>query len=180
MGCFKSKHKSPKEEENKIKQIFIGQSELLKEENKIYKEIDQLFHEHDKDNDLALDKEEFNLAIKELLKRNYNNFELRGRIELFIEQMVIPKRKKFTKEEFRIIMSSVAFEEFTLNEMIDLFKTFDKKKDGRICAQELMHIFKNLGLNINKEVANSLIKEASYSNYDHLDFEEFARAILTK
>ena len=176
MGCWKSK--KPKVEEQK--QVYASQWDIIKEENKLYKEIDQLFHEHDKDNDLNLDKEEFIAAITEYLKRNKGNLELTERLESFIGQMIIPKRKKFTKEEFRIIMSSVAFEDFTINEMIDLFKTFDKKKDGKICAQELIHIFKNLGLNINKEIAGELIREASYANQDQIDFEEFARAILSK
>jgi Ca2+-binding EF-hand superfamily protein len=176
MGCLKSKGPAVEEQ----RQVYSSQMEIIKEENKMYKEIDQLFHEHDKDNDLNLNKEEFTMAINEYLKRNRNNFELCARLESFIQQMIIPKRKKFTKEEFRIVMSSVAFEDFTINEMIDLFKTFDKKKDGRICVQELIHVFKNLGLNINKDIAYELIKEASYANQDQIDFEEFARAILSK
>lgn len=176
MGCLKSKKPAPEEQ----KLVYSSQMEIIKEENKLYKEIDQLFHEHDKDNDLNLSKEEFITAINEYLKRNRSNFELCTRLESFIQQMIIPKRKKFTKEEFRIVMSSVAFEDFTINEMIDLFKTFDKKKDGRICVQELIHVFKNLGLNISKEIADELIKEASFANQEHIDFEEFARAILSK
>lgn len=178
MGCFKSKNNATNDEE--IKKVYASQSELIKEENKLYKEIDQLFHEHDKDNDIQLDKEEFTNAITEYMRRNINNLELKERLETFIEQMIIPKRKKFTKEEFRIVMSSVAFEDFTINELIDLFKTFDKKKDGKICAQELIHTFKNLGLNVSKEIAHELIREASYGNQDFIDFEEFARAVLSK
>jgi Ca2+-binding EF-hand superfamily protein len=176
MGCFKSKKIKIEE----LNSVYDSQWDIIKEENKLYKEIDQLFHEHDKDNDLNLDGDEFTSAITEFLKRNKHDSDVKERVESFIEQMIISKRKKFTKDEFRIIMSSVAFEDFTINEMIDLFKTFDKKKDGKICPQELVHTFKNLGLNINKDIASELIREASYSNQEQIDFEEFARAILSR
>ena len=175
MGCFKSKKTK---EENA--QVYSIQWDIIKEENMMYKEIDQLFHEHDKDNDITLNTDEFTLALQDYLKRNKNDTFLKERLETFMDEMILPKNKKFSKEEFRIIMSSVVFEDFTINEMIDLFKTFDKKKDGKICSQELVHTFKNLGLNINKEIANELIKEASFANQDHIDFEEFARAILNR
>ncbi len=176
MGVFNSK-KKPQEED---KQTYSSQSDIIKEENRIYKEIDQLFHEHDKDNDLTLDKDEFIAAISEFAKRSKNEPELRERLEYFIEQMLIPKKKKISKEEFRIIMSSVAFEDLTINEVVDLFKTFDKKKDGIITGEEIIHTFKNLGLNITKEVAGELIKEASNGDSEHIDFEEFIRAMLSR
>lgn len=177
MGSFKSKNKEEKEED---KIIFEEQSDLIKEENRLYKEIDQLFHQHDKDNDLTLDKEEFEGAYFEYMQKTANSDPLSSRMKMFYEQMEIPKKKKFNKEEFRIVMSSVVLEDFTMNEMIDLFKTFDKKKDGKICTQEIMHIFKNLGLDISQEAACKLISEASYGDNEEIDFEEFARAILAK
>jgi Ca2+-binding EF-hand superfamily protein len=179
MGCLKSK-KSKSAVDAGIKQVFASQFDLIKEENTLYKEIDQLFHEHDRDNDLTLDKAEFLIALNDYIKRKQGDEALKERLENFVEQMEIPKRKKFSKDEFRIIMSSVVFEDFTINEMIDLFKTFDKKKDGKICSQEVIHLFKNLGMNISKDIANEMIKEASYGNTEFIDFEEFARAILAK
>jgi calmodulin len=176
MGLFSSKPKTEQEDE----QVYSSQSNIIKEENKIYKDIDQLFHEHDKDNDLCLDKEEFTIAITEYSKRSKNDPELRERLEYFIEQMLIPKNKKFSKDEFRIIMSSVCFEDLTMNEVVDLFKTFDKRKDGKINENEIVHTFKNLGLNITTDIARELIKEASYGDEEHIDFEEFIRIILSR
>ena len=43
MGCFKSKKSKASEEE--INKIYESQPEIITEENKLYKEIDQLFHE---------------------------------------------------------------------------------------------------------------------------------------
>jgi Ca2+-binding EF-hand superfamily protein len=177
MGCFKSK--SLKEGEEPAK-VFPEQAKMMLEENKLYKEIDQLFHEFERNNDRTLDREEFTDAIKEFHKRNLNNKELRERVEMFIDQMVIDKKKIFTKDEFRIIMSSIVFEEFTINELIDLFKTFDKKKDGVIDKQEIMYVFKNLGLEILDETAAEMIMEAKLNKSHTIDFEEFARAILAK
>jgi len=177
MGCLKSK--LAKEDEEPVK-IFPEQAKMMMEENKLYRDIDQLFHEFERNNDFTLDREEFIEAITEFHKRNMNNKEVRDRLEMFIDQMVIDKRKVFTKDEFRIVMSSIVFDDFTINELIDLFKTFDKKKDGVIDKQEIIYIFKNLGLEILDETAVEMIMEARLSASSHLDFEEFARAVLAK
>ena len=47
MGCFKSKEKKEKIGQ---KYIFDYQEEINIEENQRYKEIDQLFYEHNKSN----------------------------------------------------------------------------------------------------------------------------------
>lgn len=177
MGCFKSK--TQKEGQEQVK-VFPEQAKMIMEENKLYREIDQLFHEYEKNNDKTLDREEFTEAIKEYYKRNQNNIELKERLEIFIDQMVIDSKKIFTKQEFRIILSSIVFDEFTINELIDLFKTFDKKKDGLIDKQEIMYVFKNLGLEILDETAVEMIMEARLNRSSAIDFEEFARAILAK
>jgi calcium-binding protein CML len=178
MGCFKSKKNANIGEE--VKQVYEYQTQLITDENKLYKEIDQLFHEFDKDNDLSLDKEEFLNSLNELKRRYKTNIPVHERIQSFTEQLDLVKGKRFTKEEYRITLSSVVLDDFTVNELIDLFKTFDKKKDGRICAQELIHTFKKLGLNITKDIANELIEEASFGDSGKIDFEEFARALLAK
>ena len=177
MGCFKSKIQ--KEGEDKAK-AFPEQVKMIMEENKLYREIDQLFHEYEKNNDQTLDSDEFTDAINEYFKRNQNNKDIKERLEIFINQMVLDKKRIITKQEFRIIMSSIVFEEFTINELIELFKTFDKKKDGLIDKQEIMYVFKNLGLEILDETAAEMILEARLSRSNAIDFEEFARAILAK
>ena len=119
-------------------------------------------------------------AINEFLERKKNNQILKEKIESINAQLDVESLNKVTLEEFRILFSSFIYEDIMLNELIHLFKTFDKKKDGKICAYEIKHIFKNLGLAIDDDVANQLVAEASLSKRNFIDFEEFIRAIISK
>ena len=47
-----------------------------------------------------------------------------------------------------------------------------------ICSNEIKHLFKNLGLNIDDEIPNQLVIEASLSRRNFIDFEEFIRVII--
>lgn len=177
MGCLKSKEKKEKLGQ---KYIFDYQEEINIEENKLYKEIDQLFYEHNKTNNGYLNGEELNQAITEFLKRKNNDESMKHKIESVISQLDFENLNKVNLECFRILFSSIIYENILLNEILHLFKSFDKKKDGKICASELKHIFKNLGLMIDEDVANQLVVEASLSKRNFIDFEEFIRAIIAK
>ena len=204
MGCFKSKKTSNKNDKSDNKsnksnksnlfnsnnkdttdkqttKVFSELSdEILQEETKLYKEIDQLFHEFDTNNNLCLENFEFFKCLDILIERKKNEPIVRDRLVEFKNQVIVSKNKKIYKDEFRIILSSVLLEQFTVNELIEMFKTFDKKRDAKICASELVHIFKNLGVNITLEIAKNLIAEASYNGNNYIDFEEFVRVMLAK
>jgi Ca2+-binding EF-hand superfamily protein len=177
MGCLKSKEKQEKLGQ---KYIFDYQEEINIEENQRYKEIDQLFYEYNKSNAGFLKANELTEAINDYLKRKNNDEVLKQKIESIISQLDVENLNKVTLEGFRILFSSIIYENIMLNELIHLFKTFDKKKDGKIDANEIKHIFKNLGLVIDDEVANQLVIEASLSKRNFIDFEEFIRAIIAK
>lgn len=177
MGCLKSKEKQDKLGQ---KYIFDYQEEINIEENQKYKEIDQLFYEHNKSNSGYLTSAELNEAVNEFHKRKSNDPELKLKIESIIAQLDFENVNKVTLEGFRTLFSSILYENIMLNELIHLFKAFDKKKDGKICANEIKHIFKNLGLNIDDDVSAQLVAEASLSKRNFIDFEEFIRAIIAK
>ena len=153
--------------------------EILKIENELYKQIDQYYHEFDVNNNGFIDSIEFKKCLEKVMEKTQNP-EVKERILNFKEQMIISVSKTLNKEQFRIVMSSMLLENFTMNEMIEMFRIFDKKRDGKICADELVYIFKNLGLSIDNEIAKELINEASYNGKDYMDFEEFARMMLSK
>lgn len=175
-NCLKKKDNS----KNKEITIFntLGE-EILKKENEIYKEIDQIFHEFDHNNNMHLEAQELNNCLNELIKRKKDNKEIKQRIEDFQSQMILDNSKSFTKEQFRIILSSILLDNITLSEIIELFRIFDKKEDGVICMDEIIHNMKNLGLSIDGNTAKKLIEEASLTGNPHLDFEEFTRMLLS-
>ena len=177
MGCFKSKEKKEKIGQ---KYIFDYQEEINIEENQRYKEIDQLFYEHNKSNDGFLNRDELLNDIAEYSKRKNNDKDLKLKIESIRSQLDVENLNKVSFEAFRILFSSIIYENIMLTELIHLFKSFDKKKDGMICSNEIKHLFKNLGLNIDDEIANQLVMEASLSRRNFIDFEEFIRVIIAK
>lgn len=181
MGSYLRKTAKEIDEEEKREKTFFGfENNLIQNETKLYFEVDELFSKHDTDNDGVINKEEFVLSLKEALLRNKKNSEVKERIEAFMEQMIIPEDKSFTVQSYRSIMSPILVEEFTMNEMIDLFKTFDKKKIGLISARDLTDVFQSLGSELALDTAQAMIKEASVNNVDCIDFEEFCRVILSK
>lgn len=178
-GCLKSNNSS--EQDNKKKQMFSDvNEEILRVENEMYKEIDQYFHEFDTNNNMFLDANELMSCFDTVIKRKEEEPELKNKLIEFKNQVILTKNKLISKEQFRNIMSCILLENFTMNEMIEMFRIFDKKKDAKICENEIIHIFNNLGVSIDQEVAKELIKEASYNGNNYIDFEEFARVMMSK
>ncbi|XP_055378703.1 calcium-binding protein E63-1 isoform X3 [Condylostylus longicornis] len=65
---------------------------------------------------------------------------------------------------------------FSERELADLrtaFDLLDRNQDGRVTANELQFMLKNLGINVKDEIINDLIKEASQSGNGLIDETEF-------
>ncbi len=178
MGCIKSKKDNEIEQK---KELFDEiNEEVSRFENAQYNEIDKLFHEFDVNNNNYMDGKEFTQCLDKLIKRYESNPDMKQRIIDFKDQLIPNENVILTKEKFRVLLGSVLIDNFTMNELIELFSLFDKRKDAKICSHELIHVFKNLGVNIDIEIANELVKEASYNGNEYIDFEEFARVMLSK
>ncbi|XP_055843590.1 calcium-binding protein E63-1 isoform X1 [Episyrphus balteatus] len=61
-------------------------------------------------------------------------------------------------------------EEFYLRTAFDLL---DRNRDGRVTANELQFMLKNLGINVRDELIDDLIKEASHTGNGLIDETEF-------
>ncbi|XP_046808426.1 calcium-binding protein E63-1 [Lucilia cuprina] len=56
------------------------------------------------------------------------------------------------------------------------FDLLDRNRDGRVTANELQFMLKNLGINVRDEIINDLIREASHSGLEKKnDLEIFCR-----
>lgn len=65
---------------------------------------------------------------------------------------------------------------FTEDELKDLrtaFDLLDRNRDGRVTANELQFMLKNLGINVRDELIDDLIKEASHSGNGLINEAEF-------
>ena len=97
------------------------------EENQRYKEIDQLFYEHNKSNKRFLNRDELLNSIAEYSKRNKNEKDLKFKIEYIWSQLDVENLNKVSFEAFRTLFSLIIYENM-LTELIHLFKSFDKKR----------------------------------------------------
>jgi Ca2+-binding EF-hand superfamily protein len=84
---------------------------------------------------------------------------------------------------FRKISPSQSHQANSVDKKLEfIFKIYDKDGDGKISKDDLSHILSCLvGLNIPQEQVNQIVsrtmKEADLDKDNHLDFEEFKRAL---
>ncbi|XP_036215050.2 calcium-binding protein E63-1 isoform X2 [Bactrocera oleae] len=74
------------------------------------------------------------------------------------------------------ITKSVKKKPFTEVEISDLrtaFDLLDRNRDGRVTANELQFMLKNLGINVRDEIIHDLIREASHSGNGLINEAEF-------
>lgn len=166
------------ENEEKVDQDKIKQEELkfMEEEKKKYGEFDELYERVRAGTDF-LNKEKIKMAVKQYCD---NNKQYADNLEEMINQLEINEQRGISKEEFRMLMSSFTSNKEPLEELIDVYKIFDKNLSGEIGPNELIHVFSNLGMNLGDEDAKRLIEEADHDSDSTLDFEEFIRIMISK
>lgn len=72
-------------------------------------------------------------------------------------------RIKFLME---ILLSYIFF--YLFADLRTAFDLLDRNRDGRVTANELQFMLKNLGINVRDEIIHDLIREASHSGKWHL------------
>ncbi len=134
-----------------------------KEKNK-YGEIDSFFIKFNKSGNDLLEGDEFENAIKSYMElhpeKRLNMLELLNDLE-------ISSGNQICLDDFRKIMLAYLSDDVALENIIDVYKCFDKSLCGGVSPAELKHVFSKLGLNISNEEAYELVKEAD-SNPDML------------
>jgi calmodulin len=64
-------------------------------------------------------------------------------------------------------------------ELKEAFKIFDKDGNGFISAAELRHVMTNLGEKLTDEEVDQMIKEADTNGDGQVDYNEFARMMVS-
>lgn len=70
---------------------------------------------------------------------------------------------------------------YSMSVSIDLriaFDLLDRNQDGKITANELQFMLKNLGINVRDELIDDLIKEASHSGKHIISVDNYIRATV--
>jgi calmodulin len=97
-----------------------------------------------------------------------------------MNQLDLPSDYKLSKEEFRNLMVCYVGSKDPIDEIIDVFKVFDKNLSAQIGPTELTHVFNKLGLNLTEEESKSLVKEGDNDGDDVVDFHEFISIMISK
>ncbi len=149
--------------------------EIILKDNAKYGEFDQLFSKFDMNNKSLLDDHELISAIK-----HYSHVRPEFKAELNDLLSEMETGKAITKEDFREMMSVYTGVADNEENIIDVFKAFDKNLSGLIGADEVCHVFGKIGLNLNHEQGLKLINEADKDGDKMIDFEEFIKIIISK
>ncbi|XP_059216573.1 calcium-binding protein E63-1 isoform X1 [Stomoxys calcitrans] len=98
--------------------------------------------------------------MSEEQEANFNPFAMLGTVLLGKRpQKQSVKKKPFTEVE--------------LSDLRTAFDLLDRNRDGRVTANELQFMLKNLGINVRDEIINDLIREASHSGNGLINEAEF-------
>jgi calmodulin len=80
--------------------------------------------------------------------------------------------------EFLEMMARLLREKSIEEEVKDAFAAFDKDKDGKITAAELIHILKNIGEPLPQEDIDEMIAEADINKDGVIDYVDFIHRML--
>ena len=161
------------EDQDKIKQEELKNMEV---EKKKYGEFDELYERVRAGTDF-LNRDKIKSAVKQY---SVNHKEYSDNLDELMNQIEINEQRGISKEEFRMLMSSFTSNKEPLEELIDVYKIFDKNLSGEIGHNEIVHVFSNLGMNLSEDDAKKLVEEADHDNDQTIDFEEFVRIMVSK
>ena len=164
----------PKTQKKKIKK---NSKKIKEHEKQKYGEIDQIFDKFDIDRNEYLDEMELGEAIRSYILVHKDKEE---KLNDLLNSIDIRGKNRVAKEDFRLIMHTYIAEDVGAEELVDIFKMFDKNLSGEIGPDELIHVFSRLGLNLTEKESEKLIKEADNDGDCIIDFEEFIKIMLSK
>jgi calmodulin len=162
---------------NEDNDIEKRNKELEEKEKTKYGEIDSFFYKYDINGDHELGSEEFQMAIKSYMELHPDK---KTNMQELINDLEVKSGDKVCLDDFRKIMIAYLSDDVALENIIDVYRCFDKNLHGAISQKELIHVFSKLGLNISNEEANELVGECDSNSDKHIDFEEFLKIMISK
>lgn len=135
-----------------------------------YREAFRIF---DKDNDGRI-------TVKELgaVMRSLGQHPSQRELEEMVAEVDTDGSMTVEFAEFIDMMAKQLVEKAIEDEVKEAFAAFDKDKDGKITAQELIHIMKNIGEPLPQADIDEMIEEADINKDGNIDYADFVHRML--
>jgi calmodulin len=136
-------------------------------------EFREAFNIFDKDGDGRVTVKELGIVMRSL-GQNPSAAEL----DAMVAEVDTEGAKTVEFTEFLDMMAKQLEEKGIEEEVKDAFAAFDKDKDGKITAAELIHIMKNIGEPLPQEDIDEMIAEADINKDGNIDYVDFIHRML--
>lgn len=144
--------------------------ELTQEQIAEFREAFKIF---DKDGDGRITVKELGTVMKSL-----GQYPSQRELEEMVAEVDTDGNKTVEFSEFLDMMAKQLVEKAIEDEVKEAFAAFDKDKDGKITAQELIHIMKNIGEPLPQADIDEMIEEADINKDGNIDYADFVHRML--
>ncbi len=153
------------------------ESDISKSEKTKFGEFDQLFLKFDENKNGNLSEEEFKCLLDHYIILHP---EKKEKVQELQEQIEIDDLNPINQEEFRSLMYYYLACQNISEQLVEVFKIFDRQMENEISIVEIIHVFNKLGLRLSSEEVEQMLLEADDSGDGTLDFEEFILLLTAK
>ena len=146
--------------------------DLTEEQKQEFKDVFSLF---DKDGDGTVSTKELGVVMR-ALGQNPTDAE----IAEMIKEVDVDGNGEVDFDEFCGLMIKKMNENEPEEELVEVFKIFDKNNDEKIDAEDLKIIFQELGEEVSDEDCRIMIDEHDIDGDTYLNFDEFVNLMMAK
>ena len=146
--------------------------DLTEEQKQEFKDVFSLF---DKDGDGTVSTKELGVVMR-ALGQNPTDAE----IAEMIKEVDVDGNGEVDFDEFCGLMIKKMNENAPEEELVEVFKIFDKNNDEKIDAEDLKIIFQELGEEVSDEDCRIMIDEHDIDGDSYLNFDEFVNLMMAK
>ena len=133
------------------------------------------FNNFDKDQDGLISYQE----LKELMKQTTKSF-IEADLQDLLNETDINEKGQINCKTYIDMITKLNKKNDTDDEIIEVFKIFDKDNSGLISTKKIMDIFLKIDENIKEEEVLQMIKECDIDQDGYLNFEEFSHMVKNK
>jgi calmodulin len=133
------------------------------------------FNNFDKDQDGLISYQE----LKELMKQTTKSF-IEADLQDLLNETDINEKGQINCKTYIDMITKLNRKNDTDDEIIEVFKIFDKDNSGLISTKKIMDIFLKIDENIKEEEVLQMIKECDIDQDGYLNFEEFSHMVKNK
>ena len=133
------------------------------------------FNNFDKDQDGLISYQE----LKELMKQTSKSF-IEADLQDLLNEVDINEKGQINCKTYIDIISKLNRKNDTDDEIIEVFKIFDKDNSGLISTKKIMDVFLKIDENIKEEEVLQMIKECDIDQDGYLNYEEFCAMVQNK